>query len=257
MVEPNTLCGTSPMMPRRPSCVLLSADDPKVSIPAEQQAGDLFDTLWVSRHARSDSVVPSGLRSIMRSQRPDYLFSLLSPVIVPQEMLGRAAIACINFHPAPPEYPGVGACSYALYEEARSFGATAHVMGARVDSGPILAVRRFPIRDDDRCDTLSARAREACVDLFAELLPRLAEGGLPKQSTERWAKPAATSRAFAKWMTLGVDCDSQELKRMVRAVWRPDLPGPYVAVHGHLFVYAGPRTTPSAANQTDDADHPN
>jgi methionyl-tRNA formyltransferase len=243
------------MTPRRPSCVLLVADDPKIFLRAEARVGDLFDALWISRHARSDSVVPSALRAIMRSQRPDYLFSLLSPVIVPPELLDNAAVACINFHPAPPEYPGVGACSYALYDDATSFGVTAHLMSARVDSGAILAVKRFPVRGDDRCNELSARAREACVDLFMELLPQLAESGLPVQSTERWAKPAVTTSEFLEWMTLDPGCDSQELERIVRAVRHPDLPGPYMAVHEHLFVYAGPRVTRVGADHADDTSH--
>src|SRR4051812_10445430 len=45
----------------------------------------------------------------------DSLFSYLSPWIIPAETLKRASKAAINFHPGPPEYPGIGCTNFAIY----------------------------------------------------------------------------------------------------------------------------------------------
>ena len=45
----------------------------------------------------------------------DYIISYLSRWIVPSYLLNNAKIASFNFHPASPEYPGIGCNNFALY----------------------------------------------------------------------------------------------------------------------------------------------
>ena len=78
------------------------------------------------------------------------LIAFSSPVIVPPDVLSALGFGAYNFHPGPPEYPGWAPAHFALYEGAAEFGATAHAMAERVDSGPIVAVSRFPIPSDIR-----------------------------------------------------------------------------------------------------------
>ena len=46
----------------------------------------------------------------------DYIVSFLSPWVISNSLLNRAKKASINFHPAPPEYPGIGCTNFAIYE---------------------------------------------------------------------------------------------------------------------------------------------
>src|SRR6185295_19884723 len=64
------------------------------------------------------------------------LVSFTSGVIVSGGMLRQLGHGAYNFHPGPPQYPGWAPAHFALYDNARTFGATAHAMVARVDSGP-------------------------------------------------------------------------------------------------------------------------
>ena len=72
------------------------------------------------------------------------LIAFSSPVIVPRGVLGSLGYGAYNFHPGPPQYPGWAPAHFALYEHASEFGATAHAMDERVDSGPIVDVALFP-----------------------------------------------------------------------------------------------------------------
>ena len=66
----------------------------------------------------------------------------------------------INFHPAPPKYPGTGCASYAIYNGERRYGATAHIMNDKYDDGAILRVKYFKISNYDYCDDLFNKAVE-------------------------------------------------------------------------------------------------
>src|SRR5258708_25780730 len=87
----------------------------------------------------------------------DYMVSYLSRWVIPDEVLKHAKKAAINFHPASPEYPGIGCTNFALYEDATQYGVTCHHMTARVDSGSIIAVRRFAVYPEDDVEALLKR----------------------------------------------------------------------------------------------------
>lgn len=50
---------------------------------------------------------------------------------------------CLNIHPAPPEYPGIGGINWAIYNGDKDFGLTLHVMNQKIDQGKIIDVIRF------------------------------------------------------------------------------------------------------------------
>ena len=62
------------------------------------------------------------------------LITFLTGVIIPRETLNLWD-AAINFHPASPDFPGRDPHHWALYFEARSFGAVVHVIAPEVDRG--------------------------------------------------------------------------------------------------------------------------
>ena len=84
-----------------------------------------------------------------RDWEGDYVISYLSRWVVPEFLLERARKASFNFHPASPDYPGIGCNNFALYEDAKEYGVTCHHMASKVDTGAIIAVKRFPVYPED------------------------------------------------------------------------------------------------------------
>ena len=72
----------------------------------------------------------------------DIIF-LLIKMDCPSASIKRAKDMAINFHPATPNYPGIGCINFALYECASTYGATCHHMNKQVDTGEIIRVDRF------------------------------------------------------------------------------------------------------------------
>ncbi len=169
----------------------------------------------------------------------DLVLSYLSRWVVPPPVLKRARAAALNFHPASPEYPGVCGTNFALYDGAREFGATCHHMAAKVDTGPIIAVERFPVLASDDVASLIGRSHAALFALFEKITALLALGEPLPSSAERWARAPYTRRDFDALCTLTTDMSREELERRIRATsygpWKPTLD-----VNGVTFVPRSP-----------------
>ena len=177
--------------------------------------------------------------------RGDYIVSYLSPLIIPQPLLSRASRAAINFHPGPPEYPGIGCTNFAIYDGRTEFGVTCHHMAARVDTGPIIAVRRFPLHPDDSVHALTQRCYAAILALFHEIMAFVVAGTPLPQSDERWQRQPYRRRELDALCRITPEMPADEVARRVRAVTFPGAPGAFVEIHGYRFDYAATGDTSS------------
>ncbi len=176
------------------------------------------------------------LPQVAKEWSGDYIISYLSRWVVPSFLLERARKAAFNFHPASPEYPGIGCNNFALYENAQEYGVTCHHMASKVDTGQIIAVRRFPIYPQDGVAELLERTYQHQIALFFEIVGLLAEGKELPVSEERWKRPPFTREQFNELFIITPDMSREEVTRRIRAVsyrhWQP-----YMELHGFRFEY--------------------
>ena len=108
------------------------------------------------------------INKLVKDWRGDFIISFRNLMILPEEVLKKASIMALNFHPGPPEFPGSGCINFALYNEEESYGVTAHVMNEKVDNGKILEVRRFKILESDNLESLLKKTHKElfllCID---------------------------------------------------------------------------------------------
>ncbi len=172
----------------------------------------------------------------IRRWQGDYIISYLSRWVVPDPLLQSARIAAINFHPASPEYPGIGCNNFALYEGAREYGVTCHHMAAKVDSGAIIAVKRFPVSPQDSVATLLERTYQHQIALFLEIAQLMADGKELPRSRETWTRPPFTRKQFNELFIIRPDMSPDEIARRIRAVsYGPYQP--YMEIAGFRFEY--------------------
>jgi methionyl-tRNA formyltransferase len=217
------------------SCALLTLDHEHLAHSAEEFARSAFDVRFAIRHGRNQKSLSPELNQLLSQQPVDFLFNFLSPVILPEELLAKVKRAAINFHPAPPEWPGIGSASFAIFENAADFGVTAHLMTGQVDAGPIVRVIRFPIMRVETCEQLFSRSLNYSLILFYELLAVVAGNGLVEPSGESWQRKAITRKQFEKWMTLSPDDSPDLIRRKERAVRHSRFSGPFIEVAGLRF----------------------
>jgi len=175
-----------------------------------------------------------------RTWQGDYIISYLSRWVVPAELLERARRAAVNFHPASPDYPGIGCNNFALYENAAEYGATCHHMAPRVDSGKIIAVRRFPIHPDDDVASLLKRTYENQIELFFQIVPLMAEGRELPSAGEGWTRAPFSRKEFNELFRITPDMPEDEIARRIRAVSYGSYQ-PYVEIRGRRFEYVPPK----------------
>ena len=171
-----------------------------------------------------------------RDWQGDYAISYLSRWVIPEDTLKRACKASINFHPASPEYPGIGCNNFALYEDAKEYGVTCHHMAPKVDTGAIIAVRRFPVYPKDNVETLLQRTYENQIALFFEIVGLIAEGKELPVSKEIWTRQPFSRKQFNELFRIMPEMSKQEIERRIRAIsykhWQP-----YIELNGYRFEY--------------------
>jgi methionyl-tRNA formyltransferase len=177
----------------------------------------------------------------------DFIFSYLSRWVVPETLLGRARTAAINFHPASPDYPGIGCNNFALYEGAHEYGVTCHHMAAKVDTGDIIAVRRFPVFNEDDVESLLLRTYENQIAQFIEIAGMIADGKELPGAAEKWTRTPFTRAQFDELFKITADMSRDEIARRVRAVSYEEYQ-PYIELHGYRFIYK-PTVNKSSAEQ--------
>ncbi len=172
----------------------------------------------------------------IQSWEGDYIVSYLSRWVVPDALLKRAGKAAINFHPASPEYPGIGCNNFALYENASEYGVTCHHMAPKVDTGHIIAVRRFPVYPTDDVAALLKRTYENQIALFFEIMEIMAEGKELPVSEETWTRAPFTRKQFNELFCITPSQSKDEIARRIRAIsYGPYQP--YVEIEGYRFEY--------------------
>ncbi|WP_114011206.1 formyltransferase family protein [Cohaesibacter intestini] len=116
------------------------------------------------------------------------LFGFLTDVIVPEAMLSQLDQA-LNIHPGPPWMPGYRPTKTLLKTGQRAYGVTLHAMARDVDTGPIIAVRRFQVPQRATLELIETMAYQHSLQLALDNLDLIAGHKKPIfHPTERWGK---------------------------------------------------------------------
>lgn len=122
----------------------------------------------------------------------DLILSVLYPGVVPECLLERSTLS-LNWHPASPEYPGIGCTNWAIYEGATEYGVTCHLMAPKVDTGRIIAVDRFSILPNDTVESLTERAHATLLSQFYRVVGDLVSGRRLPASEIMWRTTSTTT----------------------------------------------------------------
>jgi len=183
------------------------------------------------------------------------LVAFTSGVVVPMAVLAALGHGAYNFHPGPPDYPGWAPAHFALYDDAKTFGATAHLMAARVDSGPIVGIEPFDIPSGVNVRGLEQLAYLRVAHLFWRMARDIACDAAPLPELPiSWSGRRSTKRMYADMCDIPCDVRASELARRIRA-FHDDFRGiPLtVSLHGVRFQLA---TEPPARPSEPAVQHP-
>lgn len=183
-------------------------------------------------NVRAVETLSSLSAALDRAKGQTRLIAFCTGTIVPPPILKRLNSGAYNFHPGPPEYPGIFPSCFAIYEDTKTFGATAHRMTDRIDEGEIIGTQSFPLGGTMDRLTLDKLALDNVLLLFQHLLPRLIDltNEIPS-SGNSWRGQARTKKDFNALCELPSDASQDEFNRRYRAVGE----GPDHALSIRLF----------------------
>jgi methionyl-tRNA formyltransferase len=175
--------------------------------------------------------------SKVKDDTADILISYISPWIIPEEVLRRVKLWKINFHPGPPEYPGIGCANFAIYNGKMEYGVTAHLMEKEVDTGKIIGVKRFRILETDTVHSLTLKSYEYLLTLFYEVLDYIIRHDSLPRCDENWTRKPYTRKQLEELCRITTNMSKQEIERRIKATKFPGMPGAYIEIYGYKFEY--------------------
>ncbi len=165
------------------------------------------------------------------------LIAFTSPIVVPVDVLDAIGYGAYNFHPGPPSYPGLAPASFAIYQRATIYGATAHVMVEKVDSGPIVGVEFCLIADGATVFDIEMQSFALLAKIFQRLASHIATNPQPLPVLPvRWSTQKSSRRALRAICDIPPDIAADELERRIRAFANNHFQvQPTITLHGHKF----------------------
>ena len=170
----------------------------------------------------------------------DYIFNFRSFLILNSKNLSSANLACINFHPAPPKYRGRGGINYAIYNNEKKYGVTAHIMEKKIDHGPILLVKYFKIPKNPTVEKLFNLTSKNLYLLANEIFKRIKKdyNNLDKMlkngKSYQWSKKISNTKDMDKFYRINIKSKKSIFLRKIKAT-NYKIHKPYLQIHGLKF----------------------
>jgi methionyl-tRNA formyltransferase len=163
----------------------------------------------------------------------DLLISYLSPWIIPKKILKRNKLN-INFHPGPPNYPGIGCVNFAILNKEKFYGCTAHVMNKKVDTGKILAIRKFKIDQNTTVNQLLNRTYKEMEKLLLTTIKKI-KNNKKFPNSIKWKKKPYKRKDFLKIFEINKKDSVTKIKKIIQATNYSDYPGAYIKLANYKF----------------------
>ena len=168
------------------------------------------------------------------------LISFGTGIIVPNFVLENIGMA-YNIHAATPDYPGRDPHHFAHYQNAKTYGATLHVMTENVDAGPIISIKSFTTSPYDTPLVLLEKANLLGLELFKELVTEIIIQGKPiTPLAVPWGNNKGTRKKFLKLCEVNVDTSEVEFKKKYMSFQNGvSYKNLYIDIHGYRFRIEG------------------
>ena len=182
------------------------------------------------------------LLEIMKKLRPDLAIVAAFGMIFTKEILGIPKYGFLNIHASLlPRWRGASPIQSAILAGDQKTGITIMLVNEKMDEGPILAMREFPISvptghlpKGDNFPKLQEKLSELGAELLLETIPKWVNGEIKPQEQDR-SKATYCKKITKEDGMIDLDNESTEIiERKIRAFtpW----PGAYVFIDGKRLI---------------------
>lgn len=196
--------------------------------PAKEKALELGLPVWQPDTLRSEEAVAR-----LRQAGADLFVTAAIGLLLPRQVLALPPRGTLNLHASLlPRWRGAAPIAWAILHGDAETGVTLMQTDPGLDTGPIVAQVRCPIRADDTAASLTERLARLGADLLIETLPRWLAGQIVPRPQSRqgvtYAERLAKDDGRIDWRS-----PAEQIERMLRAYtpW----PGIYTTYQGQML----------------------
>ena len=180
----------------------------------------------------------------------DVVISFLYWKIIKKPLINLGKVGCINFHPAPlPDYRGVGGYNFAILNELKYWGVSAHYVDENIDTGDIIQVNEFEISNDITVLELERISQVELLKLFKAIITKILndeELSSYTQSPDQGKYISKSDLEAAKEVT--INSSQEEIDKKIRAFWFPPYDGAYIIIDGEKYTLVNKEMLKKIAN---------
>ena len=170
----------------------------------------------------------------------DYIFCFRSYYILKKKLLKNVNKVAINFHPGPPEYRGTGCVNYAVYDNSKFYGSTAHIINEKIDNGKIIDVKKFKIKKNNTISEILNKTYEVMSNQAISIINKIKldscyiDKKILKNKNIKWSKKIKRIKELNKFYQIDTNLNKKDFFHKIRATNTPRFK-PYVIIYGKKF----------------------
>jgi methionyl-tRNA formyltransferase len=171
----------------------------------------------------------------------DFILCFRSHYILKKNLIDKAQIAAINFHPGPPQYRGIGSLNFAIFNNSKFYGSTVHLINQKIDNGKIIDVKYFPINKKitvKKCLYMTHLKMYQQAKKIIELIFTKKEyilKSLKKNKNIKWSNKLYTRKDLEKLYSINIKKSNEEISRQIRATYT-SIYKPYIKILRERFI---------------------
>ncbi len=161
------------------------------------------------------------LEGFVRKCSPDLLWITDYRYLLPERILALAPRGAVNLHPSLlPKYRGRAVVNWAILRGETEFGLTAHFVDAGMDTGDIIAVRRFGLTQAEDVGDALDKLYPLYESVAAEVLTGFCHGNVPRRAQDHTQATEFPRRTPADGL-IDWSAPAREVWNLIRAVAAP------------------------------------
>jgi methionyl-tRNA formyltransferase len=211
---------------------LLESDHEVVMVVTHPAGGGAYERVWSDSVA--DLAAEHGVPVLLRERpdddellgaleraAPDVIVATNWRTRIPPRVFALPVLGTLNVHDALlPAYAGFSPLIWALLNDEREVGVTAHMMDATLDAGPIVAQRAVPVGPRDTATDLFHKTLELFGPITVDALAEIA-GGRTDFPAQNRSKASFFHRRAEEDIRIDWAWPAEDLDRLVRAQSAP------------------------------------
>ena len=153
----------------------------------------------------------------------DYIFCFRSLFILKKDLLNHVRINSINFHPGTPNYRGIGCTNFAILNNSKTYGSTAHLIDTKIDNGKIIDVSQFKVKKKSNINYLISKTHLFMFYQARKIISKILKNKkninilIRKNKKKKWTKKIYTQKDLEKLYQIDLSTSPSELEKILRA----------------------------------------